>query len=350
MDRDIALGTMNAAKKYILPLLEERCRNILTEGLAPSNIWEVYTSSIMTPDDELHTACQKYFRSNITNVDLALRMQDFKDIPNCVLLDMLQLNDSKTDLILLSQIEVFKACNAWAEAECLRQELDPSGENKRTALGDCLFLIGFPSMFPKDLVRIVFPTGILSQDEKCALLECAHGEDSSQKSPSLQFMNNPCILNVTIKPIPDTESIREYSAIKKCNIEYSSIKLEASKDLGLQRIWLKTNDLTMVRTKHIIVIEGNTQNTPSKSVFSNLIKCRWQDRVFKLLIFEEQRLEAGCKYQIKVEKHGSEVSHNEVAQKYHSTKQHATWPSQVGLKVTGKEANDSIVCLHVRFV
>ena len=213
MDRDIALGTMNAAKKYILPLLEKRCRNILIEGLAPINIWEVYTSSIMTPDDKLHRACQKYFGSNITNVDLALKMQDFRNIPNCVLLDMLQLNDSETDLILLSQIEVFKACNAWAEAECLRQELDPSGENKRTVLGDCLFLIGFLSMLPKDLVGIVFPTGILNQDERCALLERAHREDNSQSSPSLQFMNNPYILEVEIKRIPNTESIKEYSTI-----------------------------------------------------------------------------------------------------------------------------------------
>ena len=264
MDRDIALGTMNAAKKYILPLLEERYRNTLITGLAPTNIWEVYTSSIMTPDDELHMACQKYFGSSVTNVDLALKMQDFCTIPNCVLLDMLQLNDSKTDLILLSQIEAFKACNAWAEAECLRQELDPSGQNKRTVLGDCLFLIGFPSMLPKDFVGIVFPTGILNQDERCSLLEHAHKEDKFQSSPSLQFMNNPCILKVVIKHFPNTESIKEYSAIKKCNVEYSSIKLEVNKELSLEGIWLETNDPLAVRTQHIIVIEGNGQNTPSK--------------------------------------------------------------------------------------
>ena len=181
VDRDIALGTMNAAKKYILPLLEERCRNILITGLAPSNFWDVYTSSIMTPDDKLHRACQKCFGSSVTDIDVALRMYDFRNIPNYVLLDMLQLNDSKTDLILLPQIKVFKACNVWAAAECLRQELEPSGENKRTVLGDCLFLIGFQSMLPKDLVGIVFPTGILSQDERCALLERAHREGKCKK-------------------------------------------------------------------------------------------------------------------------------------------------------------------------
>ena len=349
MDRDIALGTMNAAKKYILPLLEQRCRNILVEGLASSNIWEVYTSSIMTPDEELRIACQKHFGSNITNVDLALKMQDFCNVPNLVLFDMLQLNYSKTKLILLSQIDIFKACNAWAEAECLRQKLDPSGENKRTVLGDCLFLIGFPSMLPKDLVHVVLPTGILNQGERCALLECAFREDNSQPLPSLQFMNNPSILQVAIERIPNTESIMEYSAITKGKVEYSSIKLEAAKNLCLQGIWLKTNDPPAFRTQHIIVIESNSQKAPSKSVFSHSINREKPNCVLKLLRFKEQHLQAGCKYQIKVEKCGSEISQNEVAPKNLSAKR-ATVPNEIGLEVTGKETNDSIICLIVRLV
>ena len=350
MDRDIALGTMNAAKKYIMPHLEKRCRNILISSLSPTSIWEVYTSSIMTPDDKLYRACQRYFWSDITHVDLALRMDDLCDIPNFVLLDMLQLNDSETSLILLSQIEVFKACNAWAEAECLRQELDPSGENKRTVLGDCLFLIGFQGMLPRDLEGIVFPTGILNQDERCALLEHAQGENNSQQSPSLQFMNNPCVFPVTIKRSHRAGSIREYSAVKKCNVEYSSIQLEAAKGLCLQGIWLRTHDPPAVSTQHIIVIEGNGQNSPTKSVLSHSINREKPNCILKLLRFEEQHLEAGCKYQIKVEKHGSEINQNEVALEYPPVKPRTAMPNQINLKVTGKEANDSIICLFVRLV
>ena len=133
-------------------------------------------------------------------------------------------------------------------------------------------------------------------------------------------------------------------------MEYSSIKLKANKDLGLQGIWLKTNDPPAVRTQHIIVIEGNGQNTPSKSVFSQSINCSSEDSVLKHLSFEEQHLEAGRKYQIKVEKPGSEMSPNEVARKHKPDKQRAILilPNQIGLEVTGKKANDCIVCLSVR--
>ena len=48
--------------------------------------------------------------------------------------------------LLISEVELFQACDKWAEAECGRQELESTGENKRCVLGDCLFLIGFPTM------------------------------------------------------------------------------------------------------------------------------------------------------------------------------------------------------------
>ena len=175
VNRDVALATMYTAKKYILPSLEDGCKDILIEGLAPTNIWEVYMSSIMTPDEDLHTACREYFWRSVTEVESALESPDFLNIPHKVLLDMLQLNDTNGRCrIIVSQVELFKACNAWAEAECLRQKLEPSGENKREVLGACLFLVSFMTMLPEDIVRIVFPTEILNKDEKCALFEAAH--------------------------------------------------------------------------------------------------------------------------------------------------------------------------------
>ena len=298
---------MYAAKKYILPFLEEECREILIEGLAPTNIWEVYTSSIMTPDEELHAACREYYWASVTDIESILKSPHFLNIPYKVLLDMLQLNDTDDrtrpgeDRIIVSQIKLFKACNAWAEAECLRQELKPSGENKRDVLGACLFLVSFMTMLPEDLVRIVFPTEILNKDEKCALLEAAHSGYAWLTHPmcvpsELKFIVRWHQHTIGVKYDQEARPIQEYSPIKGCLVEYSSIILKPNRSLMLLGILCLTNN-HKDETKREVIIKAVDEGVRwSKSVIVYASK-----RDYEYLLFHEQHLEAGCEYVLEVE-------------------------------------------------
>ena len=66
--------------------------------------------------------------------------------------DFLKASDDIMDKILrcdalsVSEMEVYRACMAWAAAKCQRKETGESTEALKVALGDLLYLIRFPVM------------------------------------------------------------------------------------------------------------------------------------------------------------------------------------------------------------
>ena len=236
----MALPTLYAAKKYILPILEEACRDVQIKNLSSANIWETYSTSLAYADNGLHEACKMYFKDSITKVEDALKSPDFLTIPPLTFLDLLQINVNKTEKgktpqgILIADIELFKSCNAWAEAECLRQEKDPSGENKREVLGEGLFCIRFPDMLPADIVSIVNPTGILTLEERIHLLDNINGgEKTCRKFPSKDENI------VLVKFDQSGEEVRESSLTTKSEVNFSTIKVQPQHRLVLSAIIVK---------------------------------------------------------------------------------------------------------------
>ena len=49
------LETLSAAKKYIVPALEEQCRDILTYHLSEDLVWPAYTWSLKEGGVNIHT-------------------------------------------------------------------------------------------------------------------------------------------------------------------------------------------------------------------------------------------------------------------------------------------------------
>ena len=352
---DVALSTMYAADKYILPILEEESRKSLIKGLASDNIWEVYTSSIMTPNESLRIACQEYFEGTVKRVEAAFKSPDFLNIPQGVLQDLLRMNDAKysceaPDLIMLSQIDIFRACNAWAEAECLRQELEPSGENKREVLGACLFLISFGTMLPEDLVSVVFPTAILNEDEKLALLECAHGGDSAE----MQFINKSHRFRIRINPNVHATPMREYSPITECQIDFSAITLKPEKSLMIYGLGCNDNDRSESQTQHMVCIMWKSgESTMSKTVLAqsrNIGRPSNMSNEAKHLYFDEQHLEAGFEYELRVQKWGTDCRNDERIVGHPDIIPHTQLPSSAGLRVMDNRRNDSISHLLIRLI
>jgi len=53
----------------------------------------------------------------------------------------------------------------WADAECIRQELDVTKENKRKVLGDAVYLIRFPLMPVEEFAQGPAQSGMISDRE-----------------------------------------------------------------------------------------------------------------------------------------------------------------------------------------
>ena len=297
-----------------MPILEKACRDIQISNLSGDNIWETYATSFTCADEELHIACKAHFKDSISKVEDAFNSPDFLTIPAAILHDVLQINsvkddDGKTMLgIFIADIELFKACNAWAEAECLRQEKETSGDNKRKVLGDDLFHICFPDMLPVDIVNFVLPTGILTLEEQVELFKDVNGTEKIHKNfPSRDY---------TIALMPFDHSGHRSREESRMNFNYASfniIRVEPKYGILLTGIWLTG---TSPMGEYEVVIEERPLVRDSNCSVNELKIRKWPTILFKVLLSEAIKgrkgqiqglpldkpflLEAGFNYSIKV--------------------------------------------------
>ena len=359
IDPDTALPTLYAAKKYILPRLEKACRNIVIQNLGPDNIWTVYASTFNIPDDELTEGCKRFFGSNTTAVAAALISPKFLEISDFLLKSVLELNHSVDDEgkrtygVLVPEIQLFKACNEWAVAECSRQELEPSGENKRKVLGECVELIRCVAMLPIDIIRSVIPSGIFDQNERCRLLAMANlhqvfGARANAKGDQFSYF-------IPLQP----ESIavghvEEYSAIHRRYTEYSNITVRANHNLMLTGIVLFVHQSDDLQSKHEVCIEGKTEEkTWSRVITATTTSGVAYERKLLSCVIDGMQLKANCEYEIKVEQTGcvpcpasSFTALAKGSERSHSIK----LARQVGLDILNSANNECMVCLACRLV
>ena len=229
----------------------------------------------------------------------ALQSPSFLDIPKEILRDVLQLkskdmNNKQLYGITIAEIELFKACNAWANAECLREGLEPSGPNKRLVLGDCLFMMCLPTITLDDLVNIVFPTGILDHEERYNLLEQRYKNDPYK---SLKFPSRHPEYNVQFNVGGEGELYEAYTVFNNQVLEYSVLELVPKQRMLLTGIIAKNVCEETAPTKHELdIIESSNENAWCKTVVSQVVESSDHS-----LQFEAIPLKANAKYCIKVQ-------------------------------------------------
>ena len=321
---EVALGTLYAAKKYMLPDLEKKIRQFQVQKLSTKNIWNIYTWSIAYSDDQLRQVCRAFLTKNVVNTRSALAEPAFRNIPLFTLQDLLHISDGVTkekDNLLsshykhglfIAEIEIFKACNIWAEAECVRQEIKPNGSNKKDVLKDCLDLIRFASMLKEDLIRIVSPTEILSPEVIFRIMRLqTFGFDTCKgpvqfKPPTQKAAIQPFIIYLQDRGY--AKMIEEISQLVQCTMKYSAIKIKPKERLLFTGIWIDETafaigdlqDPNNKGTVEVAIVEDN------KKAWIEEIKPQkgLRDSEAQHLIyvaFEEVQLKAGHTYLIKVE-------------------------------------------------
>jgi BTB/POZ domain-containing protein 3/6 len=91
---------------------------------------------------------------------MALNAEGFMDIDHSTLTSVLS-----RETLNCRELYVFNAAMTWATAECERQEISSTPENRRTVLGEALHLIRVPTMELKEFADIVAQMGIFSLQE-----------------------------------------------------------------------------------------------------------------------------------------------------------------------------------------
>ena len=259
---------MAAAKKYMVPTLEDKCRSILINNLGPYTLWEAYTWSIDHADEQVLKLCQDYITKDAVNAGMALQSTSFVKIPQKTLHDMLQLNHVKTEEgkeasqcgILISEIQLFEACDAWAEAECIRQDIEASGPNKRKVLGECLFAIRFPTVLIDDLRSIVSKTRILTKDEMYDLYEQNYQDPTQESHTKFPTTNQKFLLAVNC--FSDKPILQEFSQTHFTELKYSYFSLVTAKRLALSGIWaMYPNISECYENMEILISDRNSSSS-----------------------------------------------------------------------------------------
>ena len=152
------------AKKYMLPILAEKCSVYLKENLDASSVFLVLPQAQKYEQKDLMDHCWKLIETETVE---AVKSDCFVAIERSVLEGLVE-----RDSLNIKEVELFKAVNCWAGNECEKQGLKAEGSVKRRLLGERIVKgIRFPVMEQKEFAGVVLDCGILTHKETCDLVK-----------------------------------------------------------------------------------------------------------------------------------------------------------------------------------
>ncbi|KAM6949822.1 BTB/POZ domain-containing protein 1-like isoform 2-T2 [Lycodopsis pacificus] len=143
---ETVMTTLYTAKKYAVPALESRCVEFLTKHLRADNAFMLLTQARLFDEPQLASLCLDTIDKSTAD---AINAEGFTDIDLDTLCAVLQ-----RDTLSIRENRLFGAVVRWAEAECYRQQLPPTSENKQKVLGKALPLIRFPLMTVEEFAAV----------------------------------------------------------------------------------------------------------------------------------------------------------------------------------------------------
>lgn len=135
---ETVMTTLYTAKKYAVPALEGHCVEFLTKHLRADNAFMLLTQARLFDEPQLASLCLDTIDKSTAD---AINAEGFTDIDLDTLCAVLE-----RDTLSIRENRLFGAVVRWAEAECYRQQLPLTAENKQKVLGKALPLIRFPLM------------------------------------------------------------------------------------------------------------------------------------------------------------------------------------------------------------
>ncbi|XP_013192203.1 BTB/POZ domain-containing protein 6-B isoform X1 [Amyelois transitella] len=157
LEADTVLSTLYVAKKYIVPHLARACVTYLETSLTAKNACLLLSQSRLFEEPELMQRCWEVIDAQ---AEMALTSEGFVDIDVSTLESVLA-----RETLNCKEINLFEAALAWAHAECVRREIEPTPTNKRAMLGSAIYLIRFPTMSLEEFANSAAQLGILTPQE-----------------------------------------------------------------------------------------------------------------------------------------------------------------------------------------
>ena len=148
-----------AAKKYLLTGLITECLEVLEKSISVENICTVLMQAMALNESELKRKCITFIGVHTCNL---FDSETFLQLTTDALVDIVSM-----DVSVASERQIFENCMKWARYQ-LREmgEECPSDEDIRSALGNVLYKIRFPTMTPAEFAELTAHSKVLSAEEK----------------------------------------------------------------------------------------------------------------------------------------------------------------------------------------
>lgn len=157
LNADNVWSTLYAAKKYLVPYLTKACVQYMGTTLSARNACVSLSHGLFFEEEELTQRCWEVIDAQ---AEEALKSESFCEIDHATLQSVLA-----RDTLNVKELSIFNAACQWAESECLRQDLQPTPENKRNVLKSALYYIRLPAMSLEDFANGPAQSGIISLKE-----------------------------------------------------------------------------------------------------------------------------------------------------------------------------------------
>uniref|UniRef100_A0A8C0VYF5 BTB domain-containing protein n=1 Tax=Castor canadensis TaxID=51338 RepID=A0A8C0VYF5_CASCN len=176
---ETVMTTLYTAKKYAVPALEAHCVEFLKKNLRADNAFMLLTQARLFDEPQLASLCLENIDKNTAD---AITAEGFTDIDLDTLVAVLE-----RDTLGIREVRLFNAVVRWSEAECQRQQLQVTPENKRKVLGKALGLIRFPLMTIEEFAAGPAQSGILVDREVVSLFL----HFTVNPKPRVEFIDRP---------------------------------------------------------------------------------------------------------------------------------------------------------------
>ncbi|XP_062608128.1 BTB/POZ domain-containing protein 6-B-like [Saccostrea cucullata] len=161
LEGDTVIPTLHAAQKYQIPALVNQCQSFLEAAVDSDNACVIFSQAKLFDLKELETNVLRFIEFNTTE---CLQSDGFLSLSKDNLREVL-----KNGKFCTSEENLVKATLRWAEEECKRREMDPTGENMRKSLGDSLYLLRAPLLSLETFSSLLVATEVLDEKEQLDL-------------------------------------------------------------------------------------------------------------------------------------------------------------------------------------